>query len=294
MLIRIKLILTTLFIGFVIVGNKIIASDVPPYSAIILRFSIATILLLFLLAKRKELKQLLKPSHTQWLAFVVLAFSGVVGYNLFMLIGVKTVPATRASILYALFPMLTWVAAWFIFKERLTLKAMFGSLCCLAGVVLALSQGFQDVTSNLSLNIGDIFILLSLLGWVSYALMSKWLLSSFNPLLVTTITCLVACVLLVPFAVGEDFFIVLTTLNTTVWIVIIIQGIFSTFLTFLWYCEGMESLGAGKAALFLNLMPVATILLAAVLLGEHLCIVQTSGILLACTGVVLAGQNKEV
>lgn len=293
MLIRIKLVLVALFIGFVIVGNKIIASDVPPYSAILLRFAIATALLLILLAKRSELKHLLKPSRMQWLAFVVLAFSGVVGYNLFMLMGVQTVPATRAGILYALFPMLTWVGAWFIFKEKFTVKAMFGSLCCLAGVVLALSQGSEDFVSNLSLNIGDVFIFLSLLGWVAYALMSKWLLSSFNPLLVTTVTCLAACVLLVPFAAGEDFFTVLTTLNSTAWIVIIIQGALSTFLTFLWHCEGMESLGAGKAALFLNLMPIATIFLAVILLGEALYVMQILGMLLVCAGVVLAGQNQS-
>ena len=45
------------------------------------------------------------------------SFSAVFGYNLFMFMGIKIVLATRAGIVYALLPMLAWVAAWIVLKE---------------------------------------------------------------------------------------------------------------------------------------------------------------------------------
>lgn len=292
MVIRFKLVLVALATGFVIIGGRMISLDVPPYSAIFLRFCIASVLLFLLLLKKNELKQITNLSPRQWFVFAAAALTGIVGYNLFMLLGVKTVPAIRVSIIYGTFPILTWVAAWLVLKERFSRLAVTGSLLCLAGVVLALAQGSTDLLSALSFNLGDIFIFLSLLSWVVYSLITVWLLRRVKAMPVAVITCILATLLLLPAAINENLTQVMATLNLQAWLVLLVQGVFSTFLAFIWYCQGVEKLGAGKTTLFLNLMPLATIFMAGLLLQEPIYLGQIIGAVMVFGGVVLAGQQR--
>lgn len=291
-MIYIKLILSALFSGFIVVGGRMIAGEVPPYSAMFIRFAVASLLMFLLLWKRQELRLIKQLSKTQWAAFLGLALSGVIGFNLFMLLGLETVPAARAGVTYGLFPLLTWVAAWLVLREKFTRWSLLGSIVCLGGVLLALSLGSLEFVKNLVPASGDLWLYVSLVCWVTYSLITTWLLRRLNAIFVTALTCIIALLLLFPMAMGEGLGAVASGLEARAWLVFIVQGVLSTTLAFLWYCEGMGKLGAGKATLFLNIMPLGTVFMAAAILGEPLYLAQILGAGLVILGVWLAGRNK--
>ena len=47
------------------------------------------------------------------------------------------------------------------------------------------------------------------------------------------------------------------------------MGTLGTAVAFVWFLEGVKALGPARAAIFVNLVPVAAITLAVLLLGEH-------------------------
>jgi len=66
------------------------------------------------------------------------------------------------------------------------------------------------------------------------------------------------------------------------WLSIGYLGIFGTVLGFLWYFEGIQQIGASRAAIFINFVPINGVLLATLILAEPL----TSALLLGGVLVV--------
>jgi len=69
------------------------------------------------------------------------------------------------------------------------------------------------------------------------------------------------------------------------------MGIFGTALAFVWYLEGVGALGPARAAIFVNLVPVAAITLGVVLLGERLTVPIVVGACLVVAGIWLINRQ---
>ena len=52
------------------------------------------------------------------------------------------------------------------------------------------------------------------------------------------------------------------------WAAVAFLGVFGTAIGFTWYTDAVRVLGAARAAMFINLVPVAAVLMAAIALGE--------------------------
>jgi drug/metabolite transporter (DMT)-like permease len=68
------------------------------------------------------------------------------------------------------------------------------------------------------------------------------------------------------------------------WASLAYLGVFGTALGFVWYYQGIERIGAARAGLFINFVPISAIILAALLLGEPI-----TGSLIVGTAMVLGG-----
>ena len=62
------------------------------------------------------------------------------------------------------------------------------------------------------------------------------------------------------------------------WIALAYMGTLGTALAFVWFLEGVKALGPGRAAIFVNLVPVAAITLAVMLLDEELTTAMMIGL----------------
>jgi drug/metabolite transporter (DMT)-like permease len=67
-------------------------------------------------------------------------------------------------------------------------------------------------------------------------------------------------------------------------------AIFGTVLGFLWYYEGIQAIGATRASLFINFVPVSAVLMAFVILGEPLTFALLAGAALVTGGVFLTNR----
>jgi drug/metabolite transporter (DMT)-like permease len=70
-----------------------------------------------------------------------------------------------------------------------------------------------------------------------------------------------------------------------IWLALVYMGVFGTALAFVWFLEGVKALGAARAAIFVNLVPVAAITLGVLLLGERLTPAMLVGAALVIAGV---------
>ena len=79
----------------------------------------------------------------------------------------------------------------------------------------------------------------------------------------------------------------------TVWLAVCFMGVLATALGYTWYSEAVHRLGAARAALFINLVPVAGVVTGWLLLDEPLSWPVLVGGLLVLTGVTLTTQKPK-
>ena len=114
-----KLILTAVFWGGTFIAGRIVAREVAPFSAAFLRFVVASVILFGFIFKTQ--KRLPPVGWKQLLAVTALGLTGVFAYNAFFFSGLKTVTASRASLIITSNPAFIAIFAALFFRDRLSL-----------------------------------------------------------------------------------------------------------------------------------------------------------------------------
>ena len=278
----IKLMLTMIFWGGTFISGRMVAGQVTPFIAAFLRFAMAAAILLIVLYRRNGRLPAV-PGHLL-LPIIFLGLTGVVSYNVFFFWGLQSVAASRASVIIANNPVFIAIFAALIFRERLGWIKSLGVLISMSGAVIAISRGDMAGLVNGGLGWGDLMIFGCVLSWAAFSLIGKIVVAYIPPLTAISYAALVGALLLFFPAVMDGMFGALGEYALLDWGNIAYLGVFGTVLGFVWYYEGIERIGATRAALFINFVPINAIIMAFFLLDESL-----TGSLLIGTALVLSG-----
>jgi len=283
-----KLTLTALFWGGTFIAGRMLALEVPPFSAAFLRFVWASIFLFGFLLTRRPLPSL---SLSQWAWFVVLGATGIFSYNAFFFSGLKHIPASRASLIIACNPAMIALFSSLIYKERLGLVRAGGIFLSVFGAVIVISKGHPAAVWNGGLGVGDALILGCVASWVAYSLVGKTVMKTLSPEAAVAYSCLVGTLLLSVPAGAEGVFQHLLTYSASAWANLFYLGFFGSFLGFRWYYEGIRAIGPARAGVFINLVPLSAVLMGVGFLGERLEPSLILGALFICLGVSLTNRR---
>ena len=283
-----KMSLAALFWGGTYITGRIVATEMNAPEAALWRFLVAVVALLAL--ARIQHEKLPRLSARQWVAVSCLGLAGVALYNLFFMYGLQSVQASRASLVIALCPAATMFGAVLFMGDRLTAAKLAGTALALCGVAIEMSNGNPRALFDQGIGRGEIALFGCVLLWAFYTLFSKRTLSDLTPLAATTYAAFAGTAMLVVVALvrGELAF---PQASTGVWMSLVYMGVFGTAMAFVWYLEGVGTLGPARAAIFVNLVPVAAITLGVVLLGERLTTPIIVGACLVVAGIWLINRQ---
>ena len=269
---------------------RILAQAAPPFTAGAWRFTLSvTILLVWWFAVNRVAPKL---STKQWLGLVAGGLVGVFGYNYFFMVGVTTVPAGRASLVVTLNPVLTTLAAAWLFKETINRTIAVGMALAFAGAITVLSKGNPMALIAGDVGSGELLLLGCSISWCAYTLMSKRLLQGMNSLTATTFTSVFGWLALAAMSATE-IAPPISSLGQLQWGAMAFLAIGSTALAYLWYFNGIARLGAGTAASYLSIVPVFAVLGSAALLGERIDGTLVVGGIMAVAGVMVMNWARR-
>lgn len=285
-----KLVLTTFFWGGTFVAARLAVKEAPPFFAASCRFAIAATCLIALTAwyARREGRPFPVPGSLRQLATLFsLGLTGIFCYNALFFTGLKLTTATNGALIVAINPLLTAVISALWLRERVSATQAAGLLISLLGVSIVISKGSYAVIANLSFNKGDLIMLGAPLCWALYSILGKKALSTFTPLAATAYAALFGTVMLVPAAFLEHAAIggPLPGFTRVGWLAVLQLALLGTVVGFVWWYQGVQRIGASRAAVFVNLVPLFGALQAALLLGERVVAPQICGGLLVIAGV---------
>jgi drug/metabolite transporter (DMT)-like permease len=288
-MIYIKLLATAIFWGGTFIAGRVVARDVGPFSAAFLRFAIATIFLLFITYKTEN--RLPPVRRTQVIPLILLGMTGVFAYNVFFFKGLKIIHAGRASVIIASNPVFIALFASYLFKEKLSLIQFAGIIISVSGAIVVISRGNPIEIFRGNVGLGEIFIFCCVMSWVAYSLIGKAVMKDLSALVAVSYSSVVGAVCLSIPAYREGIVQHFSYYTKMEWFGIFYLGFFGTVLGFVWYYEGIRTIGATKASQFINFVPISAVLLAFFLLAEPITSSLVIGTLMVCAGVYLANAT---
>ena len=98
-------------------------------------------------------------------------------------------------------------------------------------------------------------------------------------------------VLLLPVAWAEGLWQTVPNLNQGALLSVFYLGVLGSAVGFCWYYDGVKAIGPARASVFINLVPVSAILLAAFFLGETLTTSLAMGAALVICGVSVTNRS---
>jgi len=274
------------------IAGRIIAQELPaPLAAPAIRFLLAGLVLagVALLAEGYIPRP---PNGREWGVVTGLAMTGIFLYALCFFYGLKHISAGRGALVVALTPVVVALAAWFLGQERMTPVKLTGVAIAMVGCLTVIGKGNPLALLHGAVGIGEWLILGCVLCWTAYTFIGRRATKTLSPLAATLWASLIGAALIGITALlqgGTD----LLAWSWQVWASVVFLAIGGTALAFTWFADGVKRLGAARASVFVNLVPVFAVLQAAVLLDEHLALPVLGGGLLVIAGVWLTANFSE-
>jgi len=159
----------------------------------------------------------------------------------------------------------------------------------LSGVALVVQGG--SGLEGFSLR-GDLLAIGAAVTWAAYSVMLRPLFGRYSAMRLSTLMILVGAVLMAPLSVrqlaAQDF----GSIGALRYGSLVYSAIFPLVVTNVLYFGALRRVGAARATLFMYLQPFLGALFAALLLGEHIAVVQVAGGVVIVGGVALGRLGR--
>jgi len=281
---------------FIWSGNFIVAKavnkEIPPISLNFYRWLVASIIIFpFAFKKFKAEWKTVKQS---WHYLFWISLTGIALFNTFVYIGAHYTTAINLALIGTTSsPIMSVLFARIFLKEKVGWMKFAGMVICVLGVLFLLSKGNFKNLVHLQFGEGDLWVLLAAFCFAIYNTMVKKKPAAISPVNFLFVIFSFGTLLVLPFYLWE--------LNNTsavdpiaIWwnskiiFSILYLGLGASVICFLIWNMAIRKLGAGRTALFGNLIPVFSSIEAAIILHEEFTWVHITSMLIVFFGILLA------
>jgi len=207
--------------------------------------------------------------------------------------GVKFTTAPNASLAYALTPVFVVFLASIVYRQKVSIKKWIGIVTAIAGAVVVLNERGLQVLPEQSL--GNVMVLCASISWAAYTFYSKQLIERYGAVQAIALTFFGGMLLYVPLwivaPVHAPFDVLTGRDSASVWLKLFYLGVVTSAIGYgLWYVA-LSRLQSSNVAVFNNLQPVLTSILALMLFNLEPSISYIVGGVLALAGVVITQRS---
>jgi drug/metabolite transporter (DMT)-like permease len=189
-------------------------------------------------------------------------------------------------------PIMSIIMARIFLRERIGWMKLLGMLICIAGILFLLSKGNFSNIFTFKFSSGDIWMLLAAFCFAVYNILVRKKPASISPLNFLFVTFLFGSVLLLPFLLWEQDHAAVVDWNLHLIGSILYLGIGASVICFSIWNISIGVLGAGRTALFGNLIPIFSSLEAVIILNEQFSWVHIVSMITVFAGLLLANLRS--
>ncbi|RSD29107.1 EamA/RhaT family transporter [Mesobacillus subterraneus] len=276
--------------GSAFIAGKFAVESFEPATVAFFRFFGAAILLFPLMFVME--KNLKKPNLKDIGLFAVLGLTGIALYNIFFFMASKHAPVIKSSLFIASNPVLIVLLSALFLKETITRNNVIGLAIALSGAFFIITDGHLLSLLQLGFEPIDFVLMGAVISWALYSVVGKIVLKKFSSVESTTYAVAFGTLFLLPFAVAETSWQDVQQASGVTWLAIIHMSVLVTVISFVMYYNGIKEVGAAKASIFINVMPVSAVIMATLFLGEKFTTAHAIGAAMVLSGVYIGTNPK--
>ena len=274
--------------GLSFIWSTQVYRNLNPTATIFLRLVIATIfftaiLFIFRLNEKVQRKHLgLFALAAMFEPFLYFIFEGY---------GLKNTSPIIGSAIIAMIPLVTPVAATIFLKEKLSPMNILGFIVSFVGVmVMLVNKNLEFVASTK----GVIFLFCAVLVAVGYSISLAKLTKLYKPLTITWMQNIVGMIYFLPMTIIMEQFEPSNFVNVGEYIVpLVCLGVLCSAVAYSLWAFSFSKLGASRANVYSNLIPVFTGIFSFILGIEVLSSNKILGIVMVVVGLIFAQLKKK-
>ena len=274
-------------------GNSVLArlavGEVSPMLIVSLRW--LGVVMLFFFVRQAIYRDWDKLKSHLPLLFMMGAL-GFTAFNALFYLAAHTTTALNIGIIQGIVPVFLLIGMYFMYRSPVSLLQGLGVIVTILGVCVVASAGNLDKLASLSINQGDYFMIIACLLYSGYALILRKF-SGVSALSLFAVIAIAAFIASVPLSLVEVYLGSSQWPTRKGWIVIILITALPSFLAQICFIKGVTELGAGRAGIFVNLVPVFASILAVSILGEPFRGYHAVALILVIGGIGLAEIKKH-
>ncbi len=232
-----------------------------PTATIFLRLVIATVFFSAILFSFR-LNEKIRREHLK--LFAIAALFEPFLYFIFEGYGLIYTSPIISSAIIAMIPLVTPVAAAIFLKERLSAMNIVGLIVSFTGVIVMLLNKDMEFSAS---PLGIMFLFLTVLVAVGYSIALIKLTHLYKPMTVTWMQNIIGMIYFIPLVFIMEKFMPSDFGNVRAYIVpLVCLGIFCSAIAYALWAYAYSKLGASKANVYTNLIPVFTAIFSYIIL----------------------------
>lgn len=271
------------------IAGRVVGETMPALPAAFLRYVIASVALVTMVRVRRG--HLPRVPRALIGRVVFLGATGILGYSTFFFEGLRHIPAARAALIVACTPVAIGITSSILERERVGPLRVFGTLLALIGVSVVIADGDPRRVLAEGFGWGDLMILGCVVSWTSYTIGGRKVMAALGPLPSVMWSSIAGTILMLPLSLVFGLHRALGLARGVDWIALAFLGVLATAVAYLWYYRGIAAIGAARAGIFINTVPVFTALMGWAFLGETVGLPVLVGGVLVIAGVVMTSRG---
>jgi drug/metabolite transporter (DMT)-like permease len=273
---------TGMLVGAATVATRGVIGETNPIALALLRYMIGVLCLA---------PFLIRVGRVRFAAGDILPMAGlgIMQFGILIVLlnfGLQYIPAGRAALVFASFPLLTLLFARLLGRETLTLSKTLGVLLTICGVGLALGEKILGGAAAGGWT-GEAAVLASAVCGALCSVLYQPYLQRYPTLSVGAFAMLASVVFLAGLAAPSGFFAEFPRFSARGWTAVLLIGISSGigYLTWLW---ALANTTPTKVTVFQALAPVTATVLGWLMLGEPISTTFLAGLVAVAGGLCIA------
>jgi len=270
-----------------LIFGRAVVHEVAPFTLAFVRWAIVALALAPFIARDwPKVKMVLKR---RWLLVLVLGFLGMWICGGVVYYAVAATTATNGTLIYTTTPVIIIVLEAVCFGRRIGLREAIGLLIAFLGVAAIVLRGDLSALAALEFNLGDLLFVASAIAWAVYSLFFRTApIDQLSNLTLSGVMAAAGALTLLPVAAWEFANDYPMPVTASAWLAIAGIVVISSLLAFNAFQFGVQKLGASLAGIFMYLLPIYGVGMAAIFLDETFHTFHAVGIALVLGGVMLA------
>ncbi len=277
---------TLISAGTYLIAKRTLA-EFDPLVFAFYRFCLASIVLTSIIFARGYR---LPFARREWPLIIALAMLAIPLNQCLFLYGLRFTLPTHSALLYSTTPVWVYLLSVWRAQESMTRMKTVGIFIALPGVIAFLAE--KGLAMRTDYLLGDSIILVAVWSWAAYTVLGRPLVMRKGAVAVTAYTLILGTIIYFPFGLFLSARFAYGGVTWVGWSGIVYTGILTSVVAYIIWYWGIKRMKPLKTAIFINLQPIVTALLAYLFMGDRLSAGSVISGTVILTGVFMVQRSN--